>query len=162
MSKSSRKQNNNNVVITVPLLLELHCDIAPRTCTNFLGLCRRKRYDGTIFHRLIPNFMIQGGGEKMKQTENNQSASRKYNADAPLWGPEPFEDEFDQRLKHDNEGIVAMANSGPNTNKQQFYITFNSCAHLDRKHTVFGNIVEGMKEFNSALSKVKTDSKDRP
>jgi peptidyl-prolyl cis-trans isomerase-like protein 2 len=178
MSKSSRKQKNNNVVITVPLLLELHCDIVPRTCTNFLGLCRRKRYDGTIFHRLISNFMIQGGGEKMKQTKtknnqssddsdfnsmnNNSSASRKYNADAPLWGPEPFEDEFDQRLKHDGEGILAMANSGPNTNKQQFYITFNSCAHLDRKHTVFGNIVEGMKEFNSALSKVKTDSKDRP
>jgi peptidyl-prolyl cis-trans isomerase-like protein 2 len=177
MLKSS-KQNNNNVTV-VPLLLELHCDIVPRTCTNFLGLCRRKRYDGTIFHRLISNFMIQGGGEKMKQTkkanENTKSASasalsdpttttRKYayNSDASLWGPEPFEDEFDQRLKHDGEGILAMANSGENTNKQQFYITFNSCTHLDRKHTVFGKIAEGMKEFNTALSKVKTDSKDRP
>jgi peptidyl-prolyl cis-trans isomerase-like protein 2 len=172
MPSMSKNKNNNNVIV-VPLLLELHCDIVPRTCTNFLGLCRRKRYDGTIFHRLISNFMIQGGGEKMKQTKNNNenttsdsmnnnNNNRKYNPDASLWGPEPFEDEFDQRLKHDSEGILAMANSGLNTNKQQFYITFNSCSHLDRKHTVFGNIVEGMKEFNTALSKVKTDSKDRP
>merc|ERR1712238_213345 len=179
--------------VIVPLLLELHCDIVPKTCANFLGLCRRKRYDGTIFHRLIPDFMIQGGGEKMKQQQhslsstttttttttntpnnnnnhnhnsNGNSTNSDNNPDASLWGP-PFEDEFDQRLKHDGEGVVCMANAGPNTNKQQFYITLSNnktkSQHLDRKHSVFGKVVkEGMKELTTALQKVKADSKDRP
>jgi len=154
------------------LLLELHCDIAPRTCSNFLGLCRKKRYDGTIFHRYIADFMIQGGGEKLKQaaaTESNAETDAKANAvtgkDACLWGPDGFADEFDDRLKHvEGGGVLAMANAGPNTNKQQFYVTMGkACPHLDRKHSVFGSVAKGMEGFRTALTEtVRTDAKDRP
>ena len=132
------------------LLIELHCDIAPRTCTNFLGLCEKKSYHNTKFHRLIPKFMIQGGkpsGEGVKEQ--------------CLWGPEPFKDEFDDRLKHEGRGIVSMANAGPNTNKQQFFITFKSCPHLDRKHSIFGKIIDGI-DILKAMEGVGTDKKDRP
>eukprot|EP00934_Nitzschia_sp_Nitz4_P007616 Nitzschia sp. Nitz4//scaffold92_size79448//69088//70770//NITZ4_005403-RA/size79448-processed-gene-0.63-mRNA-1//1//CDS//3329560222//7606//frame0 len=129
------------------MVLELHCDIVPRTCTNFLGLCEAKKYDKTTFHRLIPKFMIQGGKSKIGE-------------DASLWGP-AFEDEFDDRLKHTGAGIVSMANAGPKTNKRQFFITFHSCPHLDRKHTVFGKVVEGLPVLE-AMEKQETDSKDRP
>ena len=129
------------------MLLELHCDIAPRTCTNFLGLCQAKKYDGTTFHRLIPSFMIQGGKAKVGE-------------DASLWGP-AFADEFDDRLKHTGSGILSMANAGPGTNKRQFFITFKSCPHLDRKHSVFAEVVDG----KTVLQKMQTtakDKKDRP
>lgn len=111
------------------ITLELHCDVVPRTCINFLGLCREGRYDGTIFHRLIPSFMVQGG----KAPESPRDVS--------FWGDKDFPDEFDDRLKHAGRGVVSMANSGPNTNRQQFFITFKSCPHLDRKHSVFGRVV---------------------
>eukprot|EP00532_Pseudo-nitzschia_australis_P007764 CAMPEP_0168170770 /NCGR_PEP_ID=MMETSP0139_2-20121125/4359_1 /TAXON_ID=44445 /ORGANISM="Pseudo-nitzschia australis, Strain 10249 10 AB" /LENGTH=664 /DNA_ID=CAMNT_0008088299 /DNA_START=208 /DNA_END=2203 /DNA_ORIENTATION=- len=160
--------------IVVPLLLELHCDIVPRTCSNFLGLCRKKRYNGTIFHRWIADFMIQGGGEKGKQQcigknkdddGNNKNNKSSSSGDACLWGLEGFRDEFDDRLKHTGEGILAMANAGPNTNKQQFYVTLgsNPCPHLDRKHSVFGAVVKGLDEFRTALdTNVQKDSRDRP
>jgi peptidyl-prolyl cis-trans isomerase-like protein 2 len=130
------------------LLLELHCDIVPRTCTNFLGLVQAKKYDGTTFHRLIPNFMIQGGKAK------------SGGEDASLWGPS-FVDEFDDRLKHVAGGVVSMANSGPGTNKRQFFITFKSCPQLDRKHSIFGEVVDD----NGVLKKMENrqaDKKDRP
>jgi peptidyl-prolyl cis-trans isomerase-like protein 2 len=129
------------------MLLELHCDIAPRTCTNFLGLCQAKKYDGTSFHRLIPGFMLQGGKAKVGE-------------DASLWGP-AFQDEFDDRLKHTGSGMLSMANAGPGTNKRQFYITFKSCAHLDRKHSVFGEVVDG-KPLLEKIQQLATDKKDRP
>jgi len=153
------KRGNRTPSMTVPLLLELHCDIVPRTCTNFLGLCAKNKYDGAIFHRLIDDFMIQGGGEKLKQ----QTTTTK-SKDACLWGPDGFSDEFDDRLKHtEGGGILAMANAGPNTNKQQFYITLGrACPHLDRKHNVFGTVAKGMDVFSKALAEVTTDSKDRP
>lgn len=133
------------------ILLELHCDIVPRTCTNFLGLCEANKYQNTKFHRLIPNFMIQGG--KSNNDDNN-------NDDASLWGP-AFADEFDDRLKHTGGGVVSMANAGPGTNKRQFFMTFKSCAHLDRKHSIFGKVVKGM-EVVQELGKMPTDKKDRP
>eukprot|EP00531_Pseudo-nitzschia_arenysensis_P014923 CAMPEP_0116119454 /NCGR_PEP_ID=MMETSP0329-20121206/2645_1 /TAXON_ID=697910 /ORGANISM="Pseudo-nitzschia arenysensis, Strain B593" /LENGTH=642 /DNA_ID=CAMNT_0003613147 /DNA_START=116 /DNA_END=2041 /DNA_ORIENTATION=+ len=148
--------------LTLPLLLELHCDMVPRTCSNFLGLCVQKKYDGTIFHRLINDFMIQGGGEKLKQSNTTKTEKPK---DACLWGPDGFVDEFENRLKHtEGDGILAMANAGPNTNKQQFYITLGrACPHLDRKHSVFGVVAKGMESFRKALQEeVTTDSKDRP
>jgi peptidyl-prolyl cis-trans isomerase-like protein 2 len=126
--------------------LELHCDIAPRTCTNFLGLAEAGHYNNTKFHRLISNFMIQGG-----KSETNDSS---------LWG-EAFVDEFDDRLTHTGEGIVAMANAGPNTNKRQFYLTFKSCNHLDRKHSVFGRVIQGL-DVLQAINKVPVDKKERP
>lgn len=143
------KEGDNEDALT----LELHCDMAPRTCINFLGLCRQGRYDNTLFHRLIPNFMIQGG----KALDGN---------DASYWGPddEPFADEFDDRLKHSGPGILSMANSGPGTNKQQFFVTFKSCPHLDRKHSVFGRVVDaddsvGVLQLWQACP---VDAKDRP
>lgn len=97
------------------LFVELHCDIVPRTTVNFLGLAAKGAYDGSLFHRCIRNFMIQGGKPASGKGEGKS-----------LWGS-PFKDEFDNRLKHDGRGILSMANSGPNTNGSQFFITFKSC-----------------------------------
>lgn len=148
----SRKEKGYVRMITNlgDLLLELHCDIVPRTCTNFLGLCQAKKYDGTSFHRLIPNFMIQGG-------------KAIHGEDSSIWGPSSssFVDEFDDRLKHTGSGILSMANSGPGTNKQQFFITFKSCPHLDRKHSVFGEVVDGQAVLDK-MQKIPTDKKDHP
>lgn len=83
-----------------------------RTCTNFLGLCQAKKYDGTSFHRSIPSFMIQGG----------RAISGEGTDDASLWGG-AFADEFDDRLKHDKIGVLSSANAGPNTNKRQFFVS---------------------------------------
>jgi peptidyl-prolyl cis-trans isomerase-like protein 2 len=130
------------------LTLELHCDIVPRTCTNFFGLCQAGKYDDTRFHRLIPGFMIQGG--KAKDGDDDES----------LWGG-AFTDEFDDRLKHTGVGVLSMANSGTNTNRQQFFITFKSCNHLDRKHSIFGNIIDGT-DLLTKMEKVPADKKERP
>lgn len=145
----SRKEKGYVRMITNlgDMLLELHCDIAPQTCTNFLGLCQAQKYDGTTFHRLIPSFMIQGGKSKTGE-------------DSSLWGP-AFQDEFDDRLKHTGNGILSMANAGPGTNKRQFFITFKSCPHLDRKHSIFGEVVDG-KAVLEKMQKCPIDKKDRP
>ena len=138
-----------------PVTIELHCDIAPRTCMNFLGLCRHRKYDETIFHRLIPKFMIQGGGYA--------SDGRKANDDreeSSIWGS-PFDDEYDHRLQHNAIGIVSMANSGPNTNQQQFFITFQSCSHLDKKHSIFGVVVDGL-DVVKEWERVPVTKKDFP
>lgn len=83
-----------------------------RTCTNFLGLCQAKKYDGSSFHRSIPSFMIQGG----------RAISGDGKEDASLWGG-AFPDEFDDRLKHNKRGVLSSANAGPNTNKRQFFVS---------------------------------------
>jgi peptidyl-prolyl cis-trans isomerase-like 2 len=131
------------------MTLELHCEMAPRTCMNFLGLCRANKYDNSVFHRLIPNFMLQGG-KPANEDENEDS----------LWGGS-FQDEFDDRLKHTGGGIVSMANAGTNSNKRQFFLTFKSCNYLDRKHSVFGTIVDG-KDVLTKLERIPADKKDRP
>ncbi|KAL3917726.1 MAG: hypothetical protein SGILL_004578 [Bacillariaceae sp.] len=133
----------------VEILLELHCDIAPRTCMNFMGLCQQHQYDGTAFHRIIPDFMMQGG----KAPDGKKDES--------LWGA-AFVDEFDDRLKHSEGGILSMANAGLNTNLQQFFITFKPCLHLDRKHSIFGQVVDGMDRLMDRMKKVDTDKKERP
>lgn len=139
------------------LMLELDCDIVPRTCTNFLGLAAQQKYDGTKFHRLIPNFMIQGGGVVSSKQEESIEEETSF------WGA-PFKDEFDGRLKHVGSGVLSMANAGPNTNKRQFFITFKSCPHLDRKHSVFGRVVddESCQKTIRKLQAMPTDKKDRP
>jgi peptidyl-prolyl cis-trans isomerase-like protein 2 len=129
--------------------LEIFCDIAPRTCTNFIGLVEAGKYNGSCAHRLIPNFMVQMG-----------KPSGKDEKETSLWG-EPFVDEFDDRLKHDKPGVVSMANAGPGTNHRQFFITFRSTPHLDRKHSVFGRVVTGM-DVLSKIEHVPTDDVDRP
>ncbi|XP_031551491.1 RING-type E3 ubiquitin-protein ligase PPIL2-like [Actinia tenebrosa] len=131
------------------LNMELHCDMVPKTCENFLKLCKKGYYDNTIFHRSIKNFMIQGG-DPTGTGKGGESA----------WGG-AFKDEFKPNLVHQGRGVLSMANSGTNTNKSQFFITYRSCRHLDRKHSIFGKLVGGL-ETLSAMEKVETDDKDRP
>ena len=133
-----------------PLNLELHCKEAPKTCDNFLQLCKRGYYDKTIFHRLIKHFMVQGG-DPTGTGKGGESA----------WGPEPFKDEFDNSFSHDRRGVLSMANSGKNTNKSQFFVTLKSCPHLDKKHTIFGRLVGGLDTLDK-FEQVKTTDKDRP
>uniref|UniRef100_A0A673NLP2 PPIase cyclophilin-type domain-containing protein n=1 Tax=Sinocyclocheilus rhinocerous TaxID=307959 RepID=A0A673NLP2_9TELE len=116
--------------------VELHCDKVPKAGENFIKLCKKGYYDSTIFHRSIRNFMS-------------------------YWG-KPFKDEFRPNLSHTGRGILSMANSGPNTNKSQFFITFRSCTYLDRKHSVFGRVVGGL-ETLTAMENVESDPKtDKP
>ncbi|XP_062505241.1 RING-type E3 ubiquitin-protein ligase PPIL2-like isoform X2 [Corticium candelabrum] len=129
--------------------MELHCDLVTQTCDNFLRLCKQGYYNDTVFHRSIKNFMIQGG-DPTGTGNGGESAFGKA-----------FKDEFKPNLTHTGRGIVSMANSGPNTNKSQFFISYRSCRHLDNKHTVFGRVVGGMDTL-TAMEKVETDKKDRP
>lgn len=116
--------------------LELFADQAPLTVANFVNLAERGYYDGLTFHRVIPDFMIQGGCPLGTGTG----------------GPGyTFEDECTPALKHDRPGILSMANAGPNTNGSQFFITHVPTAWLDGKHTVFGSVTdaEGQKVVDS-------------
>lgn len=131
------------------LNLELHCDIIPRTCENFITLCERGYYDGVIFHRNIRNFMIQGG---------DPTGTGK--GGGSIWG-KPFKDEFNSKLLHTGRGIVSMANSGPHTNGSQFFILYKSAPHLNYKHTVFARVVGGL-ETLSVMDKIPVDDDDRP
>ncbi|KAJ1530985.1 hypothetical protein ONE63_005820 [Megalurothrips usitatus] len=132
-----------------PLNLELHSDLVPKTCENFLKHCQSGYYHGTKFHRSIRNFMIQGGDPTGTGTGGKS-----------IWG-KPFADEFKPNLIHTGRGILSMANSGTDTNKSQFFITYRSCRHLDSKHTVFGRVVGGLDTL-TAMEQVEVDNKDRP
>jgi len=129
--------------------LELYSDMIPKACENFLKHCQNGYYNDTIFHRSIRNFMIQGGDPDGTGTGGNS-----------IW-EKPFKDEFKPNLTHSGRGVLSMANSGPNTNKSQFFITFRSCRHLDGKHTVFGRVVGGLETLDK-MEKIKTDDKDKP
>jgi len=125
--------------------LELFDEDAPKTVDNFTKLARKSFYNGVIFHRIIPDFMIQGG-----DPTGTGSGGPGYQ----------FEDEFNENLVE--RGALAMANAGPNTNGSQFFIvTADACPWLDGKHTVFGRVISGM-EVIDAIEKVETGSNDRP
>jgi peptidyl-prolyl cis-trans isomerase B (cyclophilin B) len=127
------------------IAIELFDDDAPKTVENFLKLARDGFYDGVIFHRIIPDFMIQGG-----DPTGTGSGGPGYQ----------FEDEFND--KKVVRGALAMANAGPNTNGSQFFIvTTEAASWLDGKHTVFGTVTDGM-DVVDAISAVETDGRDRP
>jgi cyclophilin family peptidyl-prolyl cis-trans isomerase/tetratricopeptide (TPR) repeat protein len=111
------------------IVLELYADRAPNTINNFVFLAREGFYDNSTFHRVIPGFMAQGG-----DPTGTGRGGPGY----------AFADEFDPTLRHDGPGMVSMANSGPNTNGSQFFITYEATPWLDDRHTVFGNVVQGM------------------
>lgn len=117
--------------------LELYPDKTPKTVQNFATLAKRGYYNGLTFHRVIDNFMIQGGDP----TGTGAGGESIYGA--------KFEDEIVADLKHDGPGVLSMANAGPNTNGSQFFITRVATPWLDGKHTVFGKVIKGMEVVNS-------------
>ncbi len=142
--------------------VELYDDRAPRTVDNFVGLATGGKtwtdpesgeevegeplYDDVAFHRIIEDFMIQGGDP----TETGRG------------GPGyQFDDEFHDDLRHDDAGILSMANSGPDTNGSQFFITLDAQPHLDDRHAVFGKVTDGMDVVNE-IGDVDTDANDQP
>ena len=141
--------------------IKLHHKEVPNTVANFVGLAegtreftdsfskekvKRPFYDGLIFHRVIPDFMIQGG-----DPTGTGMGGPGYN----------FPDEFNSTLKHDHPGILSMANSGPNTNGSQFFITEIATPWLDNRHSVFGEVVEGM-DIVRKIARVNRDQHDKP
>ena len=108
--------------------IELYADKTPKTVQNFIDLSNSGFYDGVIFHRVIPGFMAQTG-----DPDGTGTGGPGYT----------FEDEFHPSLSHDSEGILSMANRGPNTNGSQFFITYAPTPHLDNMHSVFGKVIEG-------------------
>ncbi|MGK9476466.1 peptidylprolyl isomerase [Melioribacter sp. OK-6-Me] len=129
--------------------IELFPFAAPRTVRNFVSLSEEGYYNGVIFHRVIKGFMIQTGDS----TGTGMGGKSIYG--------EAFEDEFSADLKHDSPGTVSMANSGPNTNKSQFFITVAATPWLNLKHTVFGKVRKGQ-DIVEKISLVPTNENDRP
>lgn len=154
MSKETLKDGLYAILHTEKgdIILNLEYKKAPMTVMNFVGLAEgvlniedpdEPFYDGLIFHRVIPNFMIQGGCPKGTGTG----------------GPGyRFPDEFDPSLKHDGPGVLSMANAGPGTNGSQFFITHVATPWLDGKHSVFGRVVEGQDVVNSVTAGDKINS----
>jgi len=128
-----------------PIEIELYSNEAPKTVENFVKLARDGFYDGLIFHRVIPDFMIQGG-----DPTGTGRGGPGYQ----------FEDEFNEHKV--DRGALAMANAGPDTNGSQFFIvTADACPWLDGKHTVFGRVTSGM-EIADKISGLPSDSSDKP
>jgi peptidyl-prolyl cis-trans isomerase A (cyclophilin A) len=126
--------------------VELFIDKAPLTVGNFIKLVNKGFYNKLIFHRVIPNFMIQGGCP-----HGNGRGGPGYT----------IKDEFYPDLKHNSRGILSMANAGPNTGGSQFFITVAPAPWLDKHHSIFGKVVEGM-DVVDIISKVDKDRNDKP
>jgi len=130
-SKATIKTSKGEIVV------ELYPDKVPLTVTNFLSLAKSGFYDGIKFHRIIADFMAQVGDPLSKDDTKK-----------PMWGTGGpgymIADEFDPSLKHDSEGILSMANAGPNTGGSQFFITYEATPWLDGKHAIFGKVTSGM------------------
>ncbi|XP_070205955.1 RING-type E3 ubiquitin-protein ligase PPIL2-like [Littorina saxatilis] len=195
-----------------PLNIELHCDMVPKTCENFIKLCAKGYYHGTVFHRSIRNFINsrrsalhnfsahkhesarspfedllflatlhynenwdrgdaldeEGNptlsitfpkGKKGEYSVRKCKGPRAYGGES-AWG-DAFKDELKPNLTHAGRGVLSMANSGPNTNKSQFFFTYRSARQLDGKHAVFGRLVGGLETLD-AMEKVEVDKKDKP
>lgn len=131
------------------VVIELQTETAPKAVWNFVKLAQKGYYRGVPFHRNIKNFMIQGG-DPTGTGKGGQS----------IWGKN-FQDEFDGPLTHSERGVVSMANKGKNTNSSQFFITYKPAKHLDRKHTIFGKVVDGLDTLDK-MEAVPVDEGSRP
>ena len=129
--------------------LKLMPEIAPKTCENFMKLAEKKYYDGIIFHRIIKEFMIQGGDPTGTGTGGES-----------IWGKD-FKDEFSNSVNFDTPYLLAMANRGPDTNGSQFFITTIETPWLNQKHTIFGKVVKG-EDVVKKLEGVETSMQDKP
>ncbi|TFK27505.1 cyclophilin-like protein [Coprinopsis marcescibilis] len=131
------------------LKIEVFCEAVPRTAENFLALCASGYYNGNIFHRNIKGFIAQTG-DPTGTGKNGQS----------IWDV-PFEDEIRSTLKFNARGVVAMANSGRDSNKSQFFITYAKQPHLDGNNTIFGKVIDGLDTLDS-MERVPVNNKNRP
>ena len=129
--------------------IKLFTEQTPKTTENFVGLVEKGYYDGIIFHRVIENFMIQGGDP----TGTGMGGES-------IWGA-PFEDEVTPDVKFDKPGLLAMANAGPGTNGSQFFITTSTPQYLNMRHTIFGEVIAGM-DVVSKIESCKKGPGDRP
>lgn len=129
--------------------IELYNDVAPKACENFLQLASKNYYNNVTFHRVIKEFMIQGG-DPTGTGAGGESIWKKN-----------FEDEFSPKVKFDQPGILAMANRGPNTNGSQFFITTAATPWLHLRHTIFGRVIKGY-EIVQKIEAVQTGPGDKP
>ncbi|MBI5150123.1 MAG: peptidylprolyl isomerase [Candidatus Omnitrophica bacterium] len=129
--------------------LELWPAVAPKTCENMIGLVRKGYYDGTVFHRVIKGFMLQGGDP----TATGRGGES-------FWGGK-FNDEISKSVSFDTPGLLAMANAGPNTNGSQFFITTVPTPWLNGHHTIFGKVISGY-DVVQKIEATKTRAGDRP
>lgn len=149
MAERVRRTDNPTVVIETTMgriVVELFPKEAPGTVANFLKLVAKSYYDGVVFHRVIPKFMVQTGDP----TGTGRGG--------PGW---TILDEFHPRLRHDKAGVLSMANAGPDTGGSQFFITLGAASHLDDRHAVFGRVVEGQ-EVVVRIGDAPRDRGDRP
>ena len=149
MSASPAFAENPKVTIETTkgkIVVELYADKAPKTVANFVKLANQGFYNGIVFHRVIPGFMVQTG-----DPTGTGRGGPGYS----------FPDEFAPDLKHDSAGTLSMANAGPNTNGSQFFITLAPTPWLDGKHAIFGRVIEGQNVVEQ-IAAVERDAGDRP
>ena len=152
--KETKKMSDSTTVAVIKtnmgtIEIELFAKETPKTVENFVGLANKGYYKGVIFHRVIDKFMIQGG-----DPTGTGSGGKS------IWG-KSFNDEIVPKLVFDKEGLLAMANSGPNTNGSQFFITLAPTTWLNGNHTIFGKVIKGM-DVVKAIGKVAKNSQDKP
>ncbi len=145
------EETNMKGIVTIEtnkgtMKFQLETEKAPKTSQNFIDLAQKGYYDSLVFHRVIKDFMIQGGDP---------------NGDGTGGPGYSIEDEFHPDLGHDKAGILSMANSGPNTGGSQFFVTLAATSWLDNKHAVFGHVIEG-EDVLMAIGSVEVGPMDRP
>ncbi len=151
LSASALLASNHVVFETTEgkIVFALKPEIAPKACENFVGLVQKGYYDGVSFHRVIRGFMIQGGDPSGTGRGGQSIFGRS------------FEDEFKPNVVFDRAGLLAMANAGPNTNGSQFFITTVPTPHLNGRHTIFGEVVEGMNVVRK-IENSEVDMRSKP